>query len=314
MSIISTGNDIDDDRLLNSFLLDDINGEDGPVLNQQMIQETQAEAGCDFGHKDNTIYTVVFSFWLFFSEMVFTGKDRSTTAAVVRANQMLQLMGEETYATMPEKLQLRLVEVIIDVPGWRTGKFYVVTTLLDTEKYTSDSIGDLYYKRWNIELDMNAIKTTMKMDRLRGKSPEMVRTELWMGLLVYNIVRSKMLNAARRKKINPRHISFATAYDVFSTNYCTAPLLDRPLYEKLRESVLDHLTDHLVGNRPGRCEPRLVKQRPKPHDMLMESRQEARQRLFDKTERIPTQEGPGKRKPKECVFPSIQAISTNTTP
>jgi hypothetical protein len=36
------------------------------------------------------------------------------------------------------------------------------------------------------------------MDILRAKTPEMVRTELWSCLLVYNLLRESMLQAAMR--------------------------------------------------------------------------------------------------------------------
>ena len=36
---------------------------------------------------------------------------------------------------------------------------------------------------WKIELDVRHLKTTMQMDVLRGKTPEMVRKEIWTHLL-----------------------------------------------------------------------------------------------------------------------------------
>jgi len=41
-----------------------------------------------------------------------------------------------------------------------------------------------------------------------------------------------------------------------------------------------HLAGHRVGHRPDRVEPRAVKRRPKPHDLLTKSRAEARAALL----------------------------------
>ncbi|MEY4180759.1 MAG: hypothetical protein RLY70_4333, partial [Planctomycetota bacterium] len=42
---------------------------------------------------------------------------------------------------------------------------------------------------------------TLGMDILRAKTPEMVRTELWSCLLVYNLLRESMLRTAMKSAI-----------------------------------------------------------------------------------------------------------------
>ena len=39
-------------------------------------------------------------------------------------------------------------------------------------------------------------------------------------------------------------------------------------------------SEHIVGNRPGRVEPRAIKRRPKPHDLLTKPRDQARAELI----------------------------------
>jgi IS4 transposase len=43
----------------------------------------------------------------------------------------------------------------------------------------------LYDFRWDVELHLKHLKTTLGMDVLRSKSPEMVRKELYVYLLAY---------------------------------------------------------------------------------------------------------------------------------
>src|SRR5437660_2539596 len=67
------------------------------------------------------------------------------------------------------------------------------------------------YYGWQIEVDIRSIKSTMKMDVLRCKTPEMVRKEIWMHLLAYNLIRTVMAQAARGHGLAPREISFKGA-------------------------------------------------------------------------------------------------------
>ncbi|OGT41673.1 MAG: hypothetical protein A3F13_03960 [Gammaproteobacteria bacterium RIFCSPHIGHO2_12_FULL_40_19] len=50
------------------------------------------------------------------------------------------------------------------------------------------------------------------MDILRGKTPEMVRKEIWAHILAYNLVRKMMAQAAVMYEKNPRQLSFKLAF------------------------------------------------------------------------------------------------------
>ena len=60
-------------------------------------------------------------------------------------------------------------------------------------------------------MDIRSVKSTMKMDVLRCKTPEMVRKEVWAHLLAYNLLRTVMAVAAAENKAEPREISFKGA-------------------------------------------------------------------------------------------------------
>jgi Transposase DDE domain len=65
----------------------------------------------------------------------------------------------------------------------------VITTLLDGAGYSSDAIADLYHRRWQAELEIRAIKATLKMDELRCLTPFMIEKEIWAHFLGYNLIR-----------------------------------------------------------------------------------------------------------------------------
>ena len=92
---------------------------------------------------------------------------------------------ETTYQQMPDRLQVRALRVRVSRKGFRTSVLLVVTTLLTPSAFTKEDIAELYRCRWHVELDLRAIKTALGMDIVRGKTPTMVRKELWMYVLAY---------------------------------------------------------------------------------------------------------------------------------
>jgi len=189
-------------------------------------------------------------------------------------------MNQATYEQIPESMELREVEVAVAQPGFRTEVLVVVTTLTDGRRYTRDDLAELYHRRWLAELDIRAIKITMGMDLLRAKSPEMVRREIWTCLLAYNLVRQTLLASAQRADRSPRQLSFTAAMQKIAAGWVAVMLITDDALAALIEAHWDDLAKHQIGHRPNRIEPRAIKRRPKPHDLLMEPRKQARAKLL----------------------------------
>jgi hypothetical protein len=191
-------------------------------------------------------------------------------------------MDVETYQRMPETIEVREVAVHVSQPGFRVESLVVVTTLVDAKNYTKEDVAEIYHKRWLVELDIRSIKTTLGMDVLRCKSPEMVRKEMWTCLLAYNLIRKTMLQAAQRHELSPRQLSFTTAMQTLAASWQTLPTLDEPRQRLMIEVQINSLASQIVGKpaRANRVEPRAVKRRPKPHRLLNMTREEARQLLL----------------------------------
>jgi hypothetical protein len=194
-------------------------------------------------------------------------------------------MDDATYAAIPEALRVREVRVRVHQPGFRTGSFVVVTTLLDAEEYTAEEVSELYRKRWLAELDIRAIKSTLGFDILRCRTPEMVRKELWTALLAYNLIRQTMLQAAEGAGCSPRELSFAHALQTIGASWGVVVVLAAEVQVVLIEASLAGLAEQRIGDRPDRIEPRRVKRRPKPHKLLTKPRAEARAELLHGAER-----------------------------
>jgi putative transposase len=189
-------------------------------------------------------------------------------------------MDQQTYDRMPLSIQVREIHVHVDHPGFRVESLVVVTTLTDADEYTPDDIAELYGFRWLAELDIRAIKITMGIDILRCKTPSMVRKEIWTSLLAYNLIRRVMLQSAQASGQMPRQLSFSAAMQTIAASWQVIVLSSDPIAARLMQVELENLIDHIVGNRPGRVEPRAVKRRPKPHDLLTKPRDQARAELL----------------------------------
>lgn len=188
-------------------------------------------------------------------------------------------MDHDTYASLPDTLELREVRVVVDYPGFRTETVVVVTTLLDADAYTVEDLADLYRARWHAELDLRSLKVTLGMDVLRCKSPEMVRKEIWAHLLAYNLIRTVMAQAAEDNGCRPRDLSFKGALQTM-TAFAERLLDAKPeAREDLYDWLLLAIGAHHVGDRPNRIEPRARKRRPKPYPLLTVPRNLARKQL-----------------------------------
>jgi len=193
-------------------------------------------------------------------------------------------MSEGEYASIPELLTMRIVCVRIGARGCRTKVLLVATTLLDPAAASAADIADLYRARWHAELDLRAIKQALQMDVLRGKTPDIVRKEVWMHLLAYNVVRGLMAQAARAAGVRPRELSFTGAVQTLNAflPYLGAAASEAE-WSRLWGEMVRAIGQHRVGDRPGRYEPRAVKRRPKNYNRLNEPRAKARARLVATT-------------------------------
>ncbi len=184
-----------------------------------------------------------------------------------RPNKAHGMKGEQ-YRTYPKSLVMRQVSVDARDKDNRVEQFAVVTTLLDTS-IDGGQIGGLYERRWEGEVDIRSVKSVMKMDVLRCKSPEMVRKEIWAHLLAYNLLRTVMAVAAAESDTEPRKISFKGAKQAVTA---FAPKIEAARPEdrgRLIDALLKAIAYHRVGNRPGRWEPRARKRRPERAARLM---------------------------------------------
>jgi hypothetical protein len=185
-------------------------------------------------------------------------------------------MTREKYRSYPEELVIRRVKVDARDQNNRVEQFEVITTMLDVS-IDGNQIGGLYEHRWEGEVDLRSIKSTMQMDVLRCRTPEMIHTEIWTHMLAYNLLRTVMAVAAHENGLEPRQVSFKgakQAVTAFAPKIEAAPPARRGT---LIDALLTMIAYHRVGDRPGRWEPRARKRRERKAAPLTQPRDVAKQ-------------------------------------
>lgn len=186
-------------------------------------------------------------------------------------------MDEDVYATIPETLELRELRYAVVEKGRRTKMITVVTTLTDIDEYSKEDIAELYGFRWNSELDIRSIKTSLNLAHVRCKSPQMVGIELRTTFLAYNLIRLTALSAASLSGQKPRAISFTGTCQFVLAGWETHALglMTAAALQIESRALLKRIAACRVADRPGRLEPRVIKRRrhgyslmQKPGDVL----------------------------------------------
>jgi hypothetical protein len=186
-------------------------------------------------------------------------------------------MSQQEYDELPEQVEIRLVDVIIEQAGFRSKKYTIATTILETEVYSRQWLTNVYRSRWLVELDIRSIKCSLGIDIVRAKTPAMVKTEIWSCLLAYNLIRMKMLQSCVISGRVPRTLSFVTAMQTLATSWVLASVM---LTCEIIQMGIQSVISEQVGNRLDRVEPRANKRRPKILALLTKPRSQARAELI----------------------------------
>jgi hypothetical protein len=176
-------------------------------------------------------------------------------------------MSPEAHAAFPDRLTVRELYV---------GGKILVTTFLCRKDTPKEMLKALYWRRWNVELDVRNIKTTLGMEVLRCRTPDMARKELWVYLLAYNLIRLLMAQAALLAEQVPRQLSFKHTLQVWISWHARGG--------GSHDGVLIHallllIAEPRVGLRPGRIEPRQRKRRNNTYPLMTKPRSEAREEV-----------------------------------
>ncbi len=182
------------------------------------------------------------------------------------------------FAQLPEKLLMREVRYPVQRKGFRPKKITLATTFIDPVAYPKEALADLFVRRWDAELDLRHIKTTLGMEMLTCKTPAMIRKELMCHLLAYNLIRSLLWEAGTQHEVDPLRLSLQDALrhlHHFLPELAHAPTEKR---HRVYDRLLFTIARKIVPKRNDRNEPRMRKRRPKPFPWLKKPRHTLRRK------------------------------------
>jgi hypothetical protein len=189
--------------------------------------------------------------------------------------QQSEILSADEWALLPAQITVRILRFTTTIRGFRSRRVTLVTTLLDPKLYPAEDLIALYARRWRLELCLRDLKTTMGMEALRCKTPDMAEKELLAYLVAHNLIRCVMAEAVARAAgaVDLEHVSFKGSVDALRQySAAIAQARNRQMRRQLWEDLLGNLVRDLVRKRPGRTEPRAVKRRPKPYPLLNQPR------------------------------------------
>lgn len=178
-----------------------------------------------------------------------------------------KLLSPEEWAQVPPTMLVRIIDLRVARPGFRTRQLTLVTTLLDSSLYPAEEIAEVYFKRWRLEMCLDDLKTTLQMEKLSCRAPAMAQKELLVFLIAHNFIRWIMGHAAKEGEVPLERLSFKGTLDAFR-QWSIALVQVRgpnklPKQRRLWRELLQTLAADLVPERPERQEPRAVKKRCK---------------------------------------------------
>ena len=181
-------------------------------------------------------------------------------------------MSVDEFAALPDQVQVREVHLLIRQKGFRSKEIILVTTLLDSKVFTKTKLAQLYQWRWQVEVDLRHVKTTLGMEMLEGKTPQMVRKEIYVHLMAYNLLRALMWEAGKKAGVTPMKVSLQGTRQHLGNFISKLADAGVKKCSELYRTLLAVVTHKLVPDRPNRFEPRLKKRRPKAYGWMQQPR------------------------------------------
>jgi hypothetical protein len=180
---------------------------------------------------------------------------------------------------LPTQMTLRAVKGRCYQKGFRVRQVTLVTTLLDPQLYPAQEILQAYVRRWRLEMCLDDLKTTLKMEMLRSRSPEMAQKEIYLRLIAHNLIRCTMAQAATEHSVALERISFKGSLDALRQfSQAIARARSNKKRRQLWSELLQTLAVDLVPKRPNRREPRAVKRKKTKYPRLNRPRHQYRDR------------------------------------
>ena len=160
-------------------------------------------------------------------------------------------------------IQVRVIHAQIAITtstGRHTGDYRWITTLLDHQRFPAVELARLYHERWEIETCYLELKSTILGGRvLRTRTPTRVEQEIYALLIVYQLLRTAIADAALAAGVDPDRASFTIALNTARDQLIQAANIIADTVVDLIGAIGRQVLAQLMPERRVRVSPRIVK-------------------------------------------------------
>ena len=153
---------------------------------------------------------------------------------------------------LPKVLSGRLLRY--QCPGFRPS--WLLTSLNDAKAYPYGELVALYHRRWQIETIYREWKHGLDIQNLRSHTPAGVLKEVYAHLILNNLVRWVMTDAARDTEVHAIDLSYVTALTHVKAALIAMARARPRQIRRLYKCLLEHVRRAVIRKRPGRSYPR----------------------------------------------------------
>jgi hypothetical protein len=193
-----------------------------------------------------------------------TGADLLIRCKANRKLPIVRRYHDGSWLSVIGTLQIRIIEARISITttsGTHTGDYRLITTLLDAHRHPATELLQLYHQRWEIETAYLELKSTILGGRvLRARTPDGVEQETLAMLIVYQVLRTAMVDATdSRPGLDPDRASFTTALNAARNQIIQAAGIIAETTVDLIGVIGTHVLANLLPDRRTRTKARMIK-------------------------------------------------------
>lgn len=158
-----------------------------------------------------------------------------------------------------KKLRVRMVKIVLS-----TGEVEYLLTNIDNSVMCTSEIGELYYKRWGIELAYDVIKNNLNIENISGTNQLIIEQDFYAQILLFNMVED-LRNDSNKVVENNKKENLKYEYKV-NMNILVGTFREYMIKIAIEEDddkrkimytyMLDEIVSNLVPIRPKRSNPR----------------------------------------------------------
>ena len=154
---------------------------------------------------------------------------------------------------------MRIRVICYQLPGFKPQ--WLLTSMLDAERYPAAEITLLDHQRWELETGFDELHTHTleRLEALRSQTPDRIRQELFALAVVYNLVRLEMARVAGQLEVSPLRISYRTSLLLIRTLWLSAWVVAAGRLPQYLEQLASDIALLVLPARRPRSYPRAVK-------------------------------------------------------